>query len=713
MQRFVVTLGPVFNSEETPGTAETAASEWNEYSWLYPEFISVGLSEFGELRLKGTTHPDTLSTWNTYHQGVRVTDTGTTGDGNNIVFDGVIVKQHVRLGEVQEDYEAWGYDNGTFLLHRCCLHGQRRRNYALEADYFAAGPGDVVPCAADELIVIDTPLIFNPDGSPNQSEQTYSTYPDVPLYIFEQPFRKQKNTDGIEIRAVPWTLSHAVSYVLHFANSYWGIDAESYSEDTLRSIFDTYGDPVIADVNLEGKSVLEALRLLLNPHNFDFWINPGIADENSLHQIHFIYRGGGEQKQVLCVPRGDIPTDFPTPNWNVINLDLVQDVTPVVNEVTAFGDRVSHTLLATTLTTTGTLKLVKGWKDDDLVFVSDGSGGINTFDVTFRKNYCHPEMITVFSGDRTVYGIGRLWLVNQGEAADRTLEDLTTKLGGNNSLDQRSLRKPEIYTKNAAGGILFQEDIQVEMSFDSGTSWDIVENCYYRVLPEGMGIVFTEPMMEMVGVHFTGNTSGKDYWQALNGGTLAIRILCSVQSDDRLTIDKPNTGDVVPLATQRFYDNLGYKKSVYSSAINASTYYTKFKPLTLDQDDTTALTAMTELQKVNTNRAITTGTIAILLRDWAEYAPGDVITEITNRFTIVPSPTVYRTVYKLQDMHVELALDSRMVKTIIGQKKQVGEDLQSHKMGIAGTHIMEGATYVPYRPGDMKGMRTHYIEGGK
>src|SRR5205823_5624820 len=96
--------------------------------------------------------------------------------------------------------------------------------------------------------------------------------------------------------------------------------------------------------------------------------------------------------------------------------------------------------------------------------------------------------------------------------------------------------------------------------------------CEYRILPEGLGIVFISPSMDLLGIDITsgegsggsgggsGSGFGKGYWQALYDGTLQIRVLASIKSDERVHARVNNDGTAFPLAVGGVYSNTGYKR---------------------------------------------------------------------------------------------------------------------------------------------------------
>ena len=708
-----------FATESTAGTSSTTSPSYSNIDWLEPVYASVVANgEIGELRLIAVKHPEDVLEPLPSHTPIQLIDNVDPTDPK-VVFDGVVVKHHLTIGGEQEKTEIIAYNNGDYLLHRIAVHGQYRRDYDTESAYWTAGYNSgALGVARSAIIQIDTPTIFNPDGAPNATEQTYfvndgGASGDNTLHLFEAPFRNQKNAAGNDIKAVPWQLSWAVQYLLNLHKTSWALDPSSFS-DVSMTIFSTNGDPVISNINLEGKSLLESLNILLSPHNYIFWVESNTTGSIK-HRIKFAYRGDTTfSNTVRLEARGTMATDSFA---NLINCDLTIDTTGITNTLYSYGDRISFTTWAHTDAPSPSgdelypLDLQKGWKTADLTWATNTDGTVNSIDTTFRKNYCHPDLI---SPDITgkPYGVGRLFIVNLGETPDHIIEalgfDMPDPLTGTfdtNSVDPRRLERPEIFNRNSAGGLLRQEDIQVEMSFDAGDHWDVVEKDWYRILPDKLGIVFTNPKLERLGIHFKNNDPGGiGYWQALKDDKLQIRILCAVKSDQRVFAVRSNVGDNVPLATEAVYLNDGYRRLVYNSMLSSSIYYTNYAPYEATQDDTDKLTDITNQQAKKSDRLLNVGTMSVVLDSWNEYHPGMVITAIESRIDFDPAPTILRTIYDFPNQHVHLVLDSRIVKSIIGVKKVLESDRNAAHLGVQGIRQLAPteANKVPFVPGDQQ-----------
>lgn len=722
--RFIVQVGSAYTLEDEPGSS--TSGDYSTILWLEAQPMSVTSNgEIGEVRILAHKPWEQALAIYTVHNGdvfgVKILDTkGATMDSEGtVVFDGVMVKADLKLSGEQTAVMFVAYNNADYLLHRIALHGQQRRNSDAEQTYYGAGPaGDAIVISPDDLFEIDTPLIFNPDGQPNCSAQSYY-YESVGVgntfYIFDAPGRYQRNGSGGSlgtlIQSVPWTLSKAISYLFAFYSTDWAIHPLSVSDEAL-AVFTTNGNPEISNVNLEGKSFLEALRILCEPHNYIFSCDPDL--DSGFHDISFSYRGAGTSQALILASRG---TDASDNTSTLISADICFDTTPIVNAVDGYGAQIEFTTLASTTPASGEPTLVKGWETDELVWATNPDGTVNTIDPKFRKNYCNADLITplpLYSDSPTscAYGIGRTWFVNMGEVPTSDLEDLTSDFGGNNSIDPRRFEKPEIYNRNSAGGLLQQEQIQVEMSFDNGANWDICEPHWYKISSDNMSITFTDRVMETLGLDFKNNdfASGQNYWQALHSNKLQIRILCAIKSDERVKASLTNDGVSCYMATQRVYNNDGYKRVVYNSSVPDSVYYTKYPPLETTQNDTTALMTMVEQQRDLSDRLMISGQVSVLLGNVGDWSPGDCVSGITGRsITFDPQPTVLRVIYDFQNQHVHLVLDNHEVKTLLRAKPLDQRTKDEQRLGIEGVVPAPGARKVPYLPG-INSSYDQYIE---
>lgn len=728
---------------------------WNDVTYLEPLHQSVTTNgEISELHFRAIgagnslpKHPEDVLSMVPRYKGVRVID---TSNSDAVRFEGVILKHHIHMGGTQEDTILIAHGIGDNLLYRICLHGQHRLSYAKEKTQFEIAKSDTPVTLNDaDVVRIDTPLIFNPGGEPNMSQQMYSwneggTFGDNAgnsFPIFDAPFRTQKNDAGNDIKSVPWTLSAAVRYLLNCYPAFMAIDPDTYNEITSTlSIIGATEDPVISNVNLEGKSLIEALAILLTPYNFGF----SVGFSGSPQPITFFSRTHPQSSgAVLCSVTGAAASSS---NANMIDATITIDGSGVVNNITAIGDRIEYTTLCHTRPPAGSklLTLVPGWKSTHLKWAFSTTDVVNPLDLEFRTKYNNDQLVSKIenpgSTTKYVYGVGRMWVVNQGQVAqtsDHPLEDLTTDLATAadiadpttfpyTSMDRRRLEAPELYANNSENALLNPTDIVVEMSTDGGQNWRIVDAHWYKVLPAevGMGFVFTDTQkLDRLGYANVNGLipDGKGYWQSLydrdylggghNTTALELRILCKVKSDQRVKSVNPNHGSASPLATERIFTNDGYQHMVYNDKIADAVYFEKYPPSKNVRDDTEQLHDLASVQLDALDREMTSGQIVVLTGTMGTYVPGMAITEITNRIAFESPPIVMRVLYDYANQHTTLVVDNKHHRTILKAPVLDGQSAQQSKMGIGSLQTLQGGHQGPLPTEG--GLRHWYKEGNQ
>lgn len=694
-------------------------------SWLEPVFMTeAGIGEVGELHCIADKHPE--DAYALVSEGYPIQ----LQDANNVVmFDGIVAKTTLEISDKSENFTLIAYDHGSFILHRSSVRGQVYRSYNREVDFFENGAGTnsgLDPVA--DVQKIDSPCIFNPDGKPNATQEAYSFSGDVNIpagnstFLFEKPFRNETTSSSAPLFAIPWTVSMAVRYLLNSSTIAWSIDPTSYSDSVMNSTFGVFGDPVVSNINVQGDTLLQALRKILEPYNYGYRINASL-NGNGKQTFNFYYRGGGQTiKQLHLSARG---SDALASSSNTIHFRITNDASAVENTIYGFGDSISITTLCHTdpPANTNFPVLVQGWKDSDLNFVMDKDKDgnptdiVNPFDSTFRRNYCNPDLITVTQGDdddgpQNAYGVGRHWLVNLGEIPTETLEPLTSDLFGPNSINPRRLEKPEIFTKTTAGGLLSQVPITVEMSTDDGQTWGIVEKDWYEIDKESIGIVFTKPGLEKLGTWIESKQytpGGGSYWQALNDEHLQIRIVCAIKSDQRVAYTRLNGGAAFPLAIERVFDNDGYNKVQYNSQFGGAVYYQQYQPLKFATDDTARLTSVINQHAAFTDRAKHGGVVVTALGFGSPphvgdamftYQVGNEISSLQPRGIVFPvRPIIVRVAYKFQTMEVEIVLDDPKIRSVVGGAPITDSaTLAEKRYHVSGPTPLLGATKVPFMP---------------
>jgi hypothetical protein len=709
--RYTVSVGSAYTGHEIePGLIDRSTSTFADIDWLEALYLSYGCNgTLGTVVLRAHKLPEDAYSLVSKGAPIKITDT-TTGPPNVVVFDGIIQKVQYEISGNRTEFKLVCFNAGDDILRRICVYGQYRLGHTKEQYLWDHGitTGLVDVSSTTEIFLTDCPLIFNPQGEPNMSKQKYSIDGDssVTINLFDIPFRNQHGPGG-DLKSDFWTLKAAVKYLLNLYNCDWALDATSYDDTVLDAIFTANGNPVVSNINCEGKSITQALDCLLTPHNYIWYVDSLVDVTTSKLKFKLSFKGAGATKALILSAHGTHAADSTA---NVLHLDITEDCTAIVNNVIAKGDQKIFTILAHTDPTGNELKLVQGWETGDLTYPAYVDGAVNVFDPVFIKNYCHTTNLTLLGG-KNVGGVGRLWLVNLGEVKGSPLEDLSLKLDDTSdvnpaysSINPRRLEKPELYQQTSAGGLLKQENIIVEMSLDNGDNWAIIEKDWYQIVPDMMGILFSNPKLNRLGKKIKNSiyTSGTGYWRALNEATLQIRILCSVKSDERVTKQIDNSGATTPLATRKLFSNDGYRKIIYDGSISSAIYYTGYPPLTPAVDDTAKLATIAQQQADLTDKVMVHGSAVVLYDNIGDWVPGQSITGITGRsitYTTGKLPTIVNVAYDLVAQHCQIALDNHDVALIIKSKStSEASDRNEAKLGIGNVTSYTGGNKVNAMP---------------
>ncbi len=677
-------------------------------------FISVGSNgDIGECRLQGLpdAFSDTIVDSNTPVQVFSVDYSGDSPEETNI-FDGIVYKSIENQSGTDYDLQYICYNRGDDFLRRAVMSGQIWQTITQEQDYYDnAVVSPITGVTLTDFEHTDKPIIFNPNGKGNCCAQSYLITPGAgvqyDIWLFDALDRNQINATGDPIVSIPWTVKRALHYIRNFYNTDWAIDPQSWDDINLSAVFGDYDserDYVLFNVNLEGKSLVAALQEILEPYGAGFYIEPGLNGNNK-HGIYFFFRQivtDPDTEDILYTPpnSGIISMDTGgAGDQNCFQYEIVEDATPVINQGKFMGNQVVHTTLAQTDAASNTLLLAPAWAAADLSYTYyDDSSTVNTSLPLFT------HLNNDISGT-VKYGIGRMWIVNQGDNSEIDEIDLYTTF--NTANDPRGLQPPKYFQKGIEETVLQQLPIIVEASCDNGSNWFVVESSHYQILNDRMGIVFTTPNLEDFALYSPNNTGPVSYWQALKAGHLKIRIICSFKADERVQVTATDTGSA-KLICQREYENLGYDKFVNHTEAEASVYYTDNTPVVDDTDDTDKLTTIAWRSVEYTNKPIYSGLIVVLVKDTNQtssllnaFAPGNVVQEIYNRrdFSANP-PSIFSIVLDPVSRHLQISLSMPSGQVPVSNSRE-----KYHKNAM---RQLGSANRVNYIPGDTKSQADFY-----
>ena len=204
------------------------------------------------------------------------------------------VGQHRLVIQANPDHEeltltAYGPE---LLLENKVVSGQWHKQSDID-DLEIAGTIAVAPRTNADLtwstttgFRSDIAVIFNEHGKPNASESawwfntTNTVATDQKCKVFEHPDRLVKRDTAIRILAEEWTAYTALRSLVELVDGYDVIARETdwqTIEDLLKvpqSDGVTKNDVPIGQVNVEGKSLLEAIRAILLPVGYGFCLDP-------------------------------------------------------------------------------------------------------------------------------------------------------------------------------------------------------------------------------------------------------------------------------------------------------------------------------------------------------------------------------------------------------------------------------------------------------
>ena len=680
---YVVRTGTFVGTEYIPGHVGMPVN-WTNNSFMQVTFITQGSNgEIGECRIE--EEPPYTTNYVAGQTAVQVFQADSSGlPTGNAIFSGVIVKTLDILQEGYSHLEHVAYNLADDHLRRMIIQGQYVLTNSAGNDYFNNGVISSINVPFDDFPTIinwtQKPIVFNPKGEYNCCAQPYNDN-NGDFWVFDFPSRKQVNITGGIIKSIPWTVVRIIQYIRKFYGLHWSIDATSWDDSVLFDIFGDYGTPEspstidynLINFNVQGRTLQNVLRELLEPYGLGFTISPWL-NNNGLHEIFFFTKNAitDVAGTVILSPitADTISVDVGTPNC--IGYDITEDSTPCITTVNVSGNDIVHTTLAATnfnnwlhdgpgAVLPGFLPLIPGWNSSFLPWADIKPDGVS---VNSSKPL-YTQLNNLIGGDNA-YGVGRVWLVNSGENnenVDYSLADLTARFADADnevfSNSPRKLEDPKCYSTNSNGSLLQQQNLQVEISFDGGTVWNVVDSDKYEVLKDSTGIVFTEPNLDDMAVNNNSNSGViMSYWdslrQSVTGGNISnmleLRIVCSFKSDAKAGGSASISPDP-QLATLRNYEDLGfdYYKQNNVDQINpvaaVSLLYSSGVAIDTVDDRPKANAVATRLLN-NTGLPVYSGRIVLFcppesaLDMFWNFEPGLVVTAILNRRDFSDNPPV-------------------------------------------------------------------------
>ncbi len=376
------------------------------------------------------------------------------------LFEGMVERIERHIDDEGEKVEIVARDAAA-RLDRITVYGRR-----------VVGGGQSVHLAGAETV-------FNEDNSPNASGNPA-----------EHRGRTYRMFAADEREGVYWNCAEAAGYLL---GEY--VVGEMPGWPSGEELGALMGDVVLEELDVEGKSLLDALRAVCGQASVEFMFVPAEAGEGAVERIVFYRFGQGRVVELDCQPEGEA---FGLAATNVVSIRGEQDVWPVTHRFVGKGAARQFE---------GTFDLVKAWK-----LAGEGKT---------RTEYS-PSTSGDFDSVRDVY---RRWCLN--EAGDYTgspyergeVFDFTAVF----ETDEYAVRRRRFLKALTRGDDGESLGYYLEVSYDSGIVWEEYAGGF-------------DVLADECGVWLNDDGFADAVWDGAVAGTLRFRMTATVESDERLMI---------------------------------------------------------------------------------------------------------------------------------------------------------------------------------
>ena len=230
---------------------------------------------------------------------------------------------------------------------------------------------DVSDRVRANIVRTDEPCIFNPTDSQGRITGNCAVNSwkigaaDVDLDgagIFLPPgFKVVAAGADLPYQAKQWTAYRALRAVVEMFDGYtvlseWGTD--------WNAIYRTLGEEDIGTVNVEGMNLLRAIKAILNPIGFGFYIDPGSHSVNGDYKhslVVYNFKNPAKRLRPFLPPFGSGVTDDNGLQGEPTRIHFLRDAHNVRNDVTVIGDRKRLQVSLTYESDSGTPDLVPFW----------------------------------------------------------------------------------------------------------------------------------------------------------------------------------------------------------------------------------------------------------------------------------------------------------------------------------------------------------------
>ena len=420
--------------------------------------------------------------------------------GNLVLFEGRITRIEMNLDSQDEALRFEAEDLAAEVLQRR-VGGQRIRTTASVPE-----------------VVKGMSLVFNPDGRPNASTETYEPSGGQPHTIFKP---------AGATAAIDWTLDKAVAYLLaEFAVS------DALTLPTGEDVTEAVGALVVHDVPLEGRTLGEALTALLQLADAQATIVAEPGESGLTRRLEIWNR---TQTTATWLVHQLVGATFSPETTNLAAVAATLHVDLAPRRYVARGDRKVYE---------STFNLVAGWADSSATTDPDDFA---------------PSTNLNFAAVRDVF---RKWVLNEsGEYSASpynrgSAPDLSTLFEAE-PYARRRRRFLNCLSRDTLGR---SADVYAEVSLDAGTSWERL-TMTARVLADECGLYLTDDGLP------------PRYLAAAMRSQVRVRVTAAIESDSCLEAEHGDDGNEgLPGRTRRISvpAGYGYRKVAATSRFHGS-----------------------------------------------------------------------------------------------------------------------------------------------
>jgi len=331
------------------------------------------------------------------------------------------------------------------------------------------------------------PLVFNPEGRPNASDQPYDPGDGEPYTVF---------APDSAAAATAWTLDQAVAYLLAEHGGAETVDVPSPGE-----IHSMVGALVIRDVAVEGRTLGEALEALLELAGARITV-AAEPQETGVSRRLEIRRPDRAPAAWLVHQRPGSRYDPAATSFSALAVRMHFDAAP--RRYVARGDRKLYE---------STFDLAKGWDDSLATYTPED------FSPTTNPDFA------------AVHDVFRKWVLNEaGDYSD-------TPYNRGLAWDFSGLFEGPLYVRRrrrflpclSRDGLGRSRGVYAEVSLDGGATWQQM-SLAARVLADECGL------------YLTGDPLPNRYLAAAMRGLVSVRVTATVESDSCLSAEREEDG---------------------------------------------------------------------------------------------------------------------------------------------------------------------------